>query len=142
MFRGSCLCGGIRFALTEPPRMLGVCHCSRCRKAGDSAFFVIGPDTFQWESGEDLVVHPQPEPPFTHSRCFCRRCGTTVGELRPGEDTWIVSANAVDDDTGLRVRFHEFVADKPAWLEIGDAAPQFPGRPVRPEPAGAEDKSG
>jgi hypothetical protein len=31
----------------------------------------------------------------------------------------------------VRVRFHEFVADKPAWHEIGDAAPQFAGSPVK-----------
>lgn len=34
MIRGSCCCGAISFALSEPPSMMGVCHCTRCRKVG------------------------------------------------------------------------------------------------------------
>jgi hypothetical protein len=35
---GACLCGGVRFELTEPARAAGYCHCTRCqRRTGTAA---------------------------------------------------------------------------------------------------------
>ena len=35
---GGCLCGGVRFELTEPARDAGYCHCTRCqRRTGTAA---------------------------------------------------------------------------------------------------------
>ena len=31
-YTGGCLCGNIRYALTEPPLFVGTCHCRMCQK--------------------------------------------------------------------------------------------------------------
>lgn len=132
MIGGSCACGAIRFELTEPPTMMGTCHCSRCRKAGASTFVFVRRETFRWIEGREMVARYEPEAPFKYARCFCRRCGSALGEPDSAAESFPVAANCLDADPGVRNRFHEFVADKPAWYEICDDAKRFDGHPVRP----------
>lgn len=133
--RGSCCCGAIRFELLKPPTMMGTCHCARCRKSGASVFVLVRREDFRWICGRDLVSAYEPPPPFHYLRGFCRQCGSALGEPTSSEATFPVAANCLDDDPGVRNRFHEFVADKPAWYEIGDDAPQFPRHPVSAAPS-------
>lgn len=131
MISGSCCCGGIRFALETPPSMMGVCHCSRCRKAGASAFVFVKAADFRWIAGQDLVQRHAPGAPYKYVRSFCRACGSALGEIGSDADSFPVAANLLDDDPGVRPRFHEFVAEKPAWYDICDSAKQFDGHPVK-----------
>lgn len=131
MIKGSCCCGAIRFELTAPPTMMGTCHCSRCRKVGASTFVFVQRDSFHWIQGREFVTRYEPEPPFKYARCFCSRCGTALGEVDSPQDSFPISANCLDDDPGVRNRFHEFVSAKPAWYEICDGAKQFAEHPVK-----------
>lgn len=131
MIGGSCCCGGIEFSLTAPPTMMGVCHCSRCRKVGASTFVFVEAANFRWIAGEDLVQRHEPEPPYKYARSFCRVCGSALGEIGSAAASFPVAANLLDDDPDVRVRFHEFVAEKPAWYEICDGAKKFALHPVK-----------
>ena len=135
MIRGSCCCGGIRFELLAAPKMMGTCHCSRCRKVGASTFVIVDRSAFRWIQGRELVVRYAPEPPFKYVRCFCARCGTALGEIESDEGSFPIAAHCLDDDPVVRNRFHEFVGEKPAWYGICDDAKQFPEHPVRTQPA-------
>lgn len=128
---GSCCCGAVRFELSEPPSMLGTCHCSRCRKVGASAFVFVKKDSLTWLAGRDNVASYVPSEPHKYTRCFCKTCGSALGEILSESDSFPVAANALDEDPVVRNRFHEFVAEKPAWYEISDAAKQFDGHPVK-----------
>ncbi len=130
MIRGSCCCQSVRFELTEPPKMMGTCHCSRCRKSGASVFVIVDAATFRWVEGEEHVGRQPPREGTHYSRAFCGLCGTSLGDAGSGAATFAIAANSLDDDPGIRNRFHEFVADKPEWLPIGDEARQFPGHPT------------
>ncbi|MCG7622864.1 GFA family protein [Epibacterium sp. Ofav1-8] len=116
--------------MSAPPSMMGTCHCSRCRKLGAAVMVFIRRDSLSWVQGREDVVLYQPEAPYTYGRCFCRRCGTSLGEILSQEESFPISAHALDGDLDLRNRFHEFVAEKPAWLPICDSAEQFEGHPV------------
>ncbi len=55
---GGCLCGGVRFELTEPPQGAGYCHCTRCQRrtgTASSAQARIEGRTFKLLQGEELV---------------------------------------------------------------------------------------
>ncbi|HEY9216613.1 MAG TPA: GFA family protein [Phenylobacterium sp.] len=134
MIHASCCCGGVRFELTAPPTMMGTCHCSRCRKAGAGAFVFVRRDSFRWLAGRELVETFRAEPPYVHDRSFCRRCGTALGEPLAAAESFPINAHCLDDDPGVRNRFHEFVGEKPTWYEICDAAPQFAAHPVKSSP--------
>ena len=130
MIEGSCCCGAVRFQLASEPSMMGTCHCSRCRKAGASAIVFVKKEDLTWIRGKDQVALYQPEAPYKYGRCFCKICGTSLGEILSEEDSFPIAANALDTETGLKNQFHEFVSEKPAWYEICDDAPQSEGHPT------------
>ena len=130
MIEGSCFCGAVQFTLDRPPSMMGTCHCSRCRKVGANVLVFVTRDSVTWVQGRENVARYQPEAPYTYGRCFCRTCGTSLGEILSEEESFPISAHALDSDLEIRNRFHEFVAEKPSWYEICDAAEQYDGHPV------------
>ncbi len=110
---------------------MGTCHCSRCRKVGASTFVFVKADDFRWISGRADVQQYEPLPPYKYARCFCRICGTALGEITSSQASFPIAANTIDDDPGVRNRFHEFVAEKPGWYDIRDEAKQFEGYPTK-----------
>ena len=131
MIQGSCCCGAVRFALLKQPEMMVTCHCTRCRKVGASTFVLVTKESFRLLSGAADVAVFEAAPPYAYNRSFCRLCGTALGEIGSGEDVFPVAANCLDTDPRIRNSFHEFVSEKPAWLEIGDDAPQYDGHPPK-----------
>lgn len=130
MMNGSCCCGAVKFELLNEPSMMGTCHCSRCRKVGASAIVFIKKEDLKWIQGQDNVQLFEPTPPYQYGRCFCKTCGSSLGEILSDSDSFPIAANALDGELGLKNQFHEFVAEKPSWYEIGDTAKQFDGHPV------------
>lgn len=129
--RGSCCCGTIMFELSGEPSMMATCHCSRCRKVGASVFVFVKREQLRWIAGRDAVVDYHPPAPHRYTRSFCGTCGTALGEITSSNDSFPIAANLLDDDPGVRNRFHEFVTEKPVWYAICDDAKQFADHPVR-----------
>ncbi|AAK23493.1 hypothetical protein CC_1514 [Caulobacter vibrioides CB15] len=94
--------------------MVGVCHCSRCRKAGSSVYAYVRAEAFFWVAGRDLVARYAPTPPLRFNRCFCARCGTALGDPFSGR-VLAIAASCLDDGVRLTPDFHEYVADSPSW---------------------------
>lgn len=130
MLEGSCCCKAVRFTVSEPPEMMAICHCSRCRKVGMSTFVFVKSDAFSLVDGHSQISVYEPEESFRYRRSFCSRCGTSLGEIGSFCDSFPVPANCFDDPLNLKVRFHEFVREKPEWSVICDDAKQFEGHPV------------
>lgn len=130
MIKGSCCCDAVKFELLAVPSMMGTCHCSRCRKAGASAIVFVKKTDLKWIQGQDQVALYQPEPPYKYGRCFCKVCGTSLGEILSDEDSFPIAANALDSEFALKNQFHEFVNEKPSWYEICDGAKQSKGHPT------------
>lgn len=80
MIEGSCCCA-VKFALLAAPMMIGTCHCSRCRKAGTSTIVFVKRKDLRWVFGKENVASYKPEAPYKYGRCFCRICGTSLGEI-------------------------------------------------------------
>ena len=129
MITGSCCCGAVKFELLEKPSMMGTCHCSRCRKVGASTIIFTNKDHFRLTQGEDMIQYYQPEDGYKYTRSFCSRCGTALGEIGSGSDSFPIPANTLDDAPGISVQFHEFTAEKPDWYQICDDAKQFEHHP-------------
>lgn len=122
MISGSCNCGAVKFEVTERPSMMGTCHCSRCRKAGASTIVFVKKASLKWLTGKDQVTVYRPSAPFKYARCFCKICGTSLGEILSEDESFPIAANAFDDDLGLSVQFHEHLDDKPSWVYVRDVA--------------------
>lgn len=117
MIEGSCCCGAVKFELLTKPSMMGTCHCSRCRKVGASTIVFVKREDLKWVQGKEHVALFQPKSPYKYGRCFCKICGTSLGEILSDDDSFPIAANAFDTELGLKNQFHEFVSEKPLWCE-------------------------
>jgi len=129
MIKGSCCCGAIEFELSEKPSMMGMCHCTRCRKVGASALVFVKSESYQIIRGRDKISTFKAQAPYKYDRCFCSVCGSALGELFSTDKSFPITANCIDEDIDLENKFHEFVSEKPCWLKIGDSAKQFDEHP-------------
>jgi hypothetical protein len=133
--RGSCLCGGVAFAVTGAPLWSVHCHCSRCRKARGAAFasnLVTRADGVRLLCGEDLLVAWKVPEARWFTTVFCRRCGAKAPRIDSERDLAIVPMGALDDDPGVRPKAHIFVGSKAPWDVITDDLPQHEAQ--RPSP--------
>lgn len=128
MIKGSCLCEKVKFQISGEPFSLSYCHCSRCRKAAGvfSAVLVGNADDLLVTAGQDDIAKYIPGPEWKFERCFCRECGTSLGDMATG-DIYVVAVSALDDDPKIRPTAHIHTASKPDWYEIVDDLNKFDG---------------
>ncbi len=137
VIRGGCLCGGISFELTEPPKTAGYCHCTRCQRrtgAGASAQARIDGRTFRLLGGEELIrAWRHPDGGF--EKCFCATCGAHLFSRNPDDPTEMsIRMGAFDADPGVRPQHRQFVAYAAAWEPIpDDGLERFPESRARPQ---------
>jgi hypothetical protein len=131
MLQGSCLCGGVRFQLKTVNYPFELCHCTRCRKAGGSAFLpecaVLTAD-FEWIAGRELVrkfeLPVRKEPP-AYSRVFCSVCGCLVPDPDASGEWMGIPVSALDDEIEIVPQRHIFVEHKAKWHQITGSLPQL-----------------
>lgn len=121
---GSCLCGGIRFALAQTPTDATACHCVQCRKQSGHHFasanvpkaavtVTDGNALLTWHRSSEKV-----------RRGFCSRCGSWLFWEPVFRDWTSVALGAIDGATGLKLEKHIHVASKGDYYEIADGLPQ------------------
>ena len=120
---GGCLCGAVRFELTEPPRAAGYCHCTRCQRrtgAAASANASIDGRTFRFVRGEEHVKAWR-HPDGGWEKGFCRECGGHLFSRDPDDPSRMgVRLGAFDGDPGVRPSWRSFVAYAAPWEPIPD----------------------
>ena len=133
MLRGSCLCGGVRYEISGALSGALNCHCSMCRKAHGAAFRSrarVRAADFRWVGGEELVTYYESSP--GNHRGFCRVCGSPLlSRFDHDPSIYGLPLGALDDDPGVKPKFHVFVANKAPWFDITDELPQFPALPQK-----------
>jgi hypothetical protein len=125
--RGSCLCGGVSFAVTGETLWSLHCHCTRCRKARGAAFasnLVTRADGMRLLSGGDLLGSWKVPEARWFTNAFCRRCGSKVPRVDRERDLAIVPLGVLDDDPGVRPQAHIWVGSKAPWDVIADDLPR------------------
>ena len=135
---GSCLCGAVRFEVSDVTPMQ-YCHARRCQKATGSAFApeMLAPaESLRWLSGAEQVREyeaPLLERPPAYRRAFCDTCGSPLPAAIGNGQFVALNAGVLDDDPGSRPFRHAFVDQKACWHEIVDDLPSYPGQPPVPE---------
>ena len=118
---GGCLCGGVRYEVTETPVKATYCHCTRCqRRTGTaaSAQARIVPGSLHIVQGEELVWDWKPEDGF--AKCFCSSCGGALFSRGPDGEIWSVRLGTFDSDPGVRPSHRQYVAYAAVWEPIPD----------------------
>ena len=119
---GGCLCGAVRFEISEPLRNARYCHCTRCqRRTGTAASpgARIAPGALRIVEGAEHVKAWSPPDGFAKS--FCAECGAHLFSNDPGDpDVWNVRLGAVDGDPGVRPQARAYVDYAAVWEPIPD----------------------
>jgi hypothetical protein len=119
---GHCLCGGVRFEISEPPISANYCHCTRCqRRTGTAAApsARVDPAAFQIVAGEELVRAWDPGD-GGWLKAFCSVCGSALFSRAPDGSAMGVRFGAIDGDPGIRPQSRTHVASAAVWEPIPD----------------------
>ncbi|MET0344108.1 MAG: GFA family protein [Polyangiales bacterium] len=124
--QGSCLCGGIRYEISEP--LVGVvsCHCSMCRKATGAAFrtrATVKVAAFRFVAGAHLLTFFESSP--GEHRSFCRVCGATlITKFDRHPEVYGFPLGTLDSDPGVKPVRNVLTKYKAPWFDITDGLPQ------------------
>lgn len=127
MYKGSCLCGDIRFEITGEIKSIVYCHCSKCRKAQGSAFATNG----NLEEKHFNIIHgkgnlTQYESGPGEYKYFCSKCGSPIiskNNAKPGNVR--IRLGTIETDIKEKPEAHIFTSSKANWEEINDKLPQY-----------------
>ena len=127
VLRGSCLCGGARYAVEDAFDYAMNCHCGQCRRTTGSAFKPMGGipvGKVRLETGEASILR------FGKGDIFdlhCATCGSLLWSVvREGEWAHVAYGTLIDPPS-LAPQEHIFAADRAPWYEIRDGLPQWAG---------------
>ena len=120
---GGCLCGAVRFELSERPVEAGYCHCTRCQRrtgTASSAQARIDGRTFRVIAGESAIRGWLPSD-SAFEKCFCGRCGAHLFSRSTADPRQMsVRMGAFDEDPGVRPTWRTFVDYAAPWEPIPD----------------------
>jgi hypothetical protein len=128
---GGCLCGSVRFEVSQPLASAGYCHCTRCqRRTGTAAAASarVAPGSLRVLSGEELIRSFDPDDGF--KKAFCSGCGSALWAQSPDDpDVVAVRLGTFDADPGIRPSYHQFVTYAAPWEPLpDDGLPRYPER--------------
>ena len=131
MYKGSCLCGEVKFELDGPINDIVFCHCSECRRVQGSAFATNGnvaTSDFRYVAGKDLLTAFESSPGKT--KFFCSKCGSPMLSTNTNfPHNARIRLGTIQTAITERPSCHIFVDSKANWENITDDLPQFPEFP-------------
>jgi len=120
---GGCLCGRVRFEVSEQPTVAYYCHCTRCQGRTGSGFSAqarVEGRTFTLLEGQE-TVRGWRHPDGGFEKFFCSECGAHLFSRNPDDPAQMsVRMSAFDGDPGVRPSGHAYVAYAAAWEPIPD----------------------
>ena len=119
---GSCLCGAVRFEVTEPFIGVSQCHCTTCKKLSGGVGTVNGrsrTDAIRILAGEEFLQTFQPAE--GSAKTFCRECGSNLfGGGWPTSERASVRLSALDTPFDRKPDVHIFVRSVAPWETLPD----------------------
>jgi len=113
---GGCRCGAVRYEVRGEPEVVGLCHCTDCRKETGSAFLAYADwPRDQFSVAGDFVTF--------EGRSFCSVCGSRLFHLGADHaEICIGSLDAAPSD--LRPSREGWTIRREHWLKSVDDARQ------------------
>ena len=128
VLQGSCLCGAVRFEVTEPFEAVNMCHCTSCKKLSGSGGTVSGrvaTSAIVILEGRERIGTYQPEEGSAKS--FCSACGSNLfGAGWPESAKTSVRLSTIDSPFARKPEAHTYVRSLAAWETLpDDGAPRY-----------------
>ncbi len=129
---GGCMCGAIRYEVSEPPRESGTCHCHTCQQFSGSAYFAFArfsASAFRFTKGEPKLYRST----AIAERGFCSDCGSSLtfrylealGEnVESGPDQYWIGIGTLDHPESVTLDLHYGVEGQLPWVHFDDDLPR------------------
>jgi hypothetical protein len=122
---GGCLCGAVRYRLTERPYNSGLCHCETCRRTASAPvlpYAGIAKTAFAITQGEPVAYRSSARV----IRSFCGTCGSplTYDNLDKPEVIDIMTCT-LDEPEAFPPTEHVWMSEKLAWEHVADGLPAY-----------------
>jgi len=125
---GGCLCGSVRYEVTQRPDDDGVgyCHCRMCQKAAGGLFAYLV--VFSGAEKAATFRFTQGEPEYYRSsesaeRGFCRVCGTPL--VFRHSEYMAVMIGSLDHPEDFPPDAHTGIEGQVPWLKFDDGLPSW-----------------
>ena len=128
LITGRCLCGDVRYEISQPAVGTGVCHCRMCQRA-------IGASLDAWTAfPREAVRFTNSSPKYYKSsliaeRGFCANCGSSllIRYYAPEASKFLIMMTAcLDKPEDVAPTWHGGVESQMPWLDIQDDLPRTP----------------
>jgi hypothetical protein len=134
---GGCLCGALRYEISEAPVMTYTCHCTDCQHVTSSAFSiaVTVPDrAFRLSHGEPRLVQKTADSGRIVTRWLCPDCACWIvsspqAGASSAEMIRRVRAGTLDDTSWLKPTAHFWTRSKQAWVVLPEVGQVFATQP-------------
>jgi hypothetical protein len=124
---GGCLCGSVRYRVSDEPRGTVVCHCTFCQRSTGSAFLTEAAFLkyqVQIQGGQiSTYDHKSDETGRVLTLQFCPTCGTKIGMLMEWfPEVQMIFTGTLDNPNWLDMQRHIFTQSAVKWLTFPDDA--------------------
>ncbi|KAJ9485094.1 hypothetical protein VN97_g8262 [Penicillium thymicola] len=130
-FTGSCMCGGVTYAVEVDTYLAALCHCTDCQKWSGGAFTsnaVVPRTSFKVTKGTPNSYNAVGNSGKINKHFFCPTCGSSIyTELEIMPDMTCIKAGTLDGgEANLKgkVDVEFYVKDRPAYLAAVEGAKQ------------------
>lgn len=132
---GGCLCGAVRYRLTQTPEKIIQCHCTECQKASGTGASVNAPVAtadFELVQGSPAVFSKQVHSGRTLNRYFCNQCGSPLFSRRENApEMTLLKIGTLDGPSTATVVMNVWTSRARPWMNWDEALPAHEqNRPV------------
>lgn len=118
MYKGSCLCGAVRYEIRGDVERTSNCWCTMCQKQHGAAFGPyanVAARDLHYLQGEEAITHYASSPGV--DRTFCKVCGANLTWQMDGQRERIgVTLGTFDTPYEGTVTHNLHIENKPGWL--------------------------
>ena len=119
---GGCLCGKIRYAVSQPLHNIIACHCTHCQKvsgAGASFNAAIPSAAFTLSSGQPKVYEDIADSGNILRRYFCADCGSSIYSQREKTPEMVVlKVGTLDDSADMKLIMNIWTRSARPWMHL------------------------
>jgi hypothetical protein len=130
---GGCLCGRIRYEISEAPKLIYTCHCIDCQHLSSSAFsmaMIVPSGAFRLLGDQLRPIRSTTDSGRVKVRWVCPHCACWVFNTNTqNADLRNVRCGTLDDTSWPRPTVHFWTRSKQPWVRLPEADQTFETEP-------------
>ena len=133
---GGCLCGKIRYTVSQPLQNIIACHCTHCQKvsgAGASHNALVPASAVTFTAGQPRLFEDTAQSGNLLKRYFCGDCGSPIYSQRAKvPELMVLKVGTLDAPGELKLVMNIWTNSARPWMHIDPATERHPeNRPLK-----------